>query len=173
MPPESIFRYHRHLIRLRGVSMQSVLRHALRTLLTVTLLLMMTPWLEARQAPPKDLDMLMEKVLMRRKVNQEVLKDYVLNDVEQFDAIGPGEYTLFRGKQEYVWYVRDGIHVRSPVRKDGVTIGKSERKEYEDKWIKDEQERAKKKAAKAGNADAETSTADQSPPDPSKPSFMI
>src|SRR5262249_33569035 len=90
----------------------------------------------------------------------------------QFDAIGPGEYTLFRGKQEYVWYVRDGIHVRSPVRKDGVTIGKSERKEYEDKWIKDEQERAKKKAAKAGNADPDTSTADQSPPDPSKPSFM-
>src|SRR5262249_6618372 len=126
MPPESIFRYHRHLIRSKGAFMQSVLRQPLRWLLirivpTLTLLLVMTPWLEARQAPPKDLDTLMEKVLMRRKVNQEVLKDYVLNDVEQFDAIGPGEYTLFRGKQEYVWYVRDGIHVRSPVRKDGVT----------------------------------------------------
>jgi hypothetical protein len=143
-----------------------------RTLSTVIFLLVLAPGLDARQAPSKDLDTLMEKVLMRRKVNQEVLKDYVLNDVEQFEAIGPGEYTLFRKKEEYVWYVRDGIHVRSPVRKDGVTIGRTERKEYEDKWIRDEQERAKKKAAKAGNQSSATSSADQSLPDPSKPSFM-
>src|SRR5215813_891368 len=115
--------------------MPSGARYHLRRFLIQTfptiLLLLAAYRLEARQASKKSLDNLMEKVLKQRKVNQEVLKDYVLNDVEQIEAIGPGEYTLFRGKEEYVWYVRDGIHVRSPVRKDGVTIGKTERKEYE------------------------------------------
>lgn len=157
--------------------MQSAFRcrlHAFlfRTLATVILLVLLAPWLHARQAPQNDLNSLMEKVLMRRKVNQEVLKDYVLNDVEQFEAIGPGEFTLFRSKEEYMWYVRDGVHVRSPLRKDGVTIAKNERKEYEDKWIKDEKERAKKKAEKAGNEAPDAALADQSAPDPGKPSFM-
>jgi len=58
------------------------------------------------------------------------------------------------------------------MRKDGVTIGRNERKEYEDRWIEEEQKRAKKKAAKAANQSSETSSADQSLPDPNKPSFM-
>jgi hypothetical protein len=73
--------------------------------------------------------------------------------------------------------VRDGIHVRSPIRFNGVTIGKDERKAYEDKWIKDEQQRVKKKAEKeekekSGKDVPVASAADQSPPDPDKPSFM-
>jgi hypothetical protein len=119
------------------------------------------------QAPVNDLDSFMAKVLTRRKLNQEALKDYVLNDVEQFEAIGPGEVTLFRTKREYLWYVRDGIHVRSPIRFDGVTIGKTERKEHEDKWIKEEQEREKSRAESRAKA-----SEDQSPPDPNKPAFM-
>src|SRR5262249_4158959 len=127
------FRYCRR-IRSKGDFVHSAFRHRIRAFLVWTfpvVILFLSPasTLNARQAPPNDHDRLMEKVLMHRKVNQEVLRDYVLNDVEQMDVTGPGEYTLYRGKEEYVWYVRDGINVRSPLRRDGVTIGKNERKE--------------------------------------------
>jgi len=80
---------------------------------------------------------------------------------------------LFRDKREYVWYVREGIHVRSPLRFNGVTISNSEKKQYEDKWIKEEQQKQKKNTEKANSRKAaDTATEDQSPPDPSKPSFM-
>jgi hypothetical protein len=136
------------------------------------------PSADSAQAPANDLDSFMAKVLARRKVNQDALKDYVLNDVEQFEAIGPGEVTLFRARREYLWYVRDGLHVRSPLRFNGVTIGQAEKKEYEDNWIKQEQEREKRRAelkAKSQerlSADAPADAEDQAPPDPSKPSFM-
>jgi hypothetical protein len=154
------------------------LGRALSAVALVMLFLECSPRANARQAPANDLDTFMEKVLARRKVNQDALKDYVLNDVEQFEAVGPGEFTLFRSKREYLWYVRDGVHVRSPVRMDGVTIGSSERKEYEDKWIRQEQIREKRRAeakAKSQNAVSavpEDAAADQSPPDPSSPSFI-
>ena len=138
------------------------------------MILFLVPWLHAGQAPPSDLDGLMAKVLMRRKVNQEVLKDYVLNDMEQFEAVAPGDSVLVRNKNEYIWYVRDGIHVRSPLRSNGVTISKEERKEYEDNWIKKEQEAAKRRAeSKAKKANAAGAAAeDETPPDPSKPSVV-
>jgi hypothetical protein len=134
---------------------------------------------QARQAPANELDGFMAKVLARRKVNQDALKDYVLNDVEQFEAVGPGEIALFRNKREYIWYVRDGVHVRSPLRFNGVTISQTERKDYEDKWIKEDQAREKRRAElkaksqEAGTAGASPDgTADQSPPDPNSPSFI-
>jgi hypothetical protein len=111
----------------------------------ISALLFMIFLQSSTQAPATDLDRFMAKVLEHRKINQEVLKDYVLNDVEQFEASAPGEYTLFRDKREYVWYVREGIHVRSPLRFNGVTISNSEKKQYEDKWIKEEQQKQKKK----------------------------
>jgi len=136
----------------------------------------------AGQTPANELDAFMAKVLARRKVNQDALKDYVLNDLELFEAIGPGEAALFRGKREYLWYVRDGFHVRSPLRFNGVTIDPAEKKEYEDKWIRQEQAREKRRAelrAKSleGNAAGPDGTnadtpEDQSLPDPSKPSFI-
>jgi len=147
-----------------------------RALCTVAfMILIVEPSVHAGQAPANDLDSFMAKVLARRKVNEEALKDYVLNDVEQFEAIAPGQVTLFRSKREYFWYVRDGIHVRSPIRFDGVTIGKTERKEEEDKWIKQEKDRAKRRAelrAKSANAVPESEIADQISSDPNKPSFM-
>src|SRR6185503_16916083 len=145
------------------------LRPTLVPLVLTMFLLEPSVRVNARQGPASDLDSFMAKVLARRKVNSEALKDYVLNDVEQFEAIGPGEFTMFRAKREYVWYVRDGMHVRSPVRFDGVTIGKGERKEYEDKWIKEEQEREKKRLeskARSQKVVTDTTAADLSTPDP-------
>ena len=84
--------------------------------------------------------------------------------LENFEVLGPGRAPLLRGKREFSWYVRDGMHVRSPVRFDGVTVGDDDRRKYEDDWIKEERDRlerrAKRDAAKAGSA------ADAASPEP-------
>jgi hypothetical protein len=48
------------------------------------------------------------------------------------------------------------VHVRSPVRFDGVTVGDDARKEYEDSWVKHERERLERKDAKASGKDKDT-----------------
>ena len=58
-----------------------------------------------------------------------------------------------RGEREYAWYVRDGLHVRSPVRFDGVAVGDEERKKYEEEWAQRERERLESKDKKAKEAD--------------------
>ena len=85
--------------------------------------------------PPNELDAFMEKVLKRRDVNRQTLEQYVLDESEQFEVLGPARMPVYRQKREYTWYVRDGLHVRSPVRFDGVTVGDDARKEYEDDWV--------------------------------------
>ena len=134
------------------------------------MLLICVAEVQAGQTPTSDLDSFMAKVLARRKVNQDALKDYVLNDVEQVEAVAPGDVTLFRSKREYIWYVRDGMHVRSPVRIDGVPINKADAKQQEDQFIKREQERQKRKA-KSPNSASETGSS-PSPSDPSQPSLI-
>ena len=64
--------------------------------------------------PPNDLDALMAKALQRRDVDRRTLSDYVLDELETFEVLGPGGAPLTRLRREYTWYVRDGIHVRSP-----------------------------------------------------------
>jgi hypothetical protein len=95
-----------------------------------------------------ELDAFMEKVLKRREINRQVLEQYVLDEHEQFEVLGPSRMPIYRQKREFTWYVRDGLHVRSPVRFDGVTVGDTARKVYEDNWSKGERgrlERQKKK----------------------------
>jgi hypothetical protein len=135
------------------------------------------------QKPPNDLDAFMAKALERREVNRKTLKEYILTEVERIEILGPGRVPLHRLKREFLWYVRDGMHVRSPVRFDGVPIGDADRRQYEDQWIRREHERqeneAKRKKEKAKNAEkAETEQRppiDAKPepaPDPNKPSLV-
>jgi hypothetical protein len=112
-------------------------------------------------APPNELDAFMEKVLKRRDLNRQVLEQYVLDEDEQFEVLGPGRIPVFRQKREFAWYVRDGLHVRSPVRFDGVSVGEDQRKQYEDAWSKRERARLeseKKKAEKEKNKEADKDT---------------
>ena len=78
-------------------------------------------------APASDLDAFMAQVLARRDVNRQTLQQYILDDIETFEVLGPGRVPLLRGKREFSWYVRDGLHVRSPVRFDGVSVGEADR----------------------------------------------
>ena len=103
--------------------------------------------------PANELDAFMEKVLKRRDVNRQTLQQYVLDETEQFEVLGPARMPVYRQKREYAWYVRDGLHVRSPVRFDGVAVGDEERKKYEEEWAQRERKRLESKDKKAKEAD--------------------
>jgi hypothetical protein len=97
----------------------------------------------------------MEKVLKRRDVNRQTLEQYVLDESEVVEVLGPARMPIFRQKREFAWYVRDGLHVRSPVRFDGVEVGDDDRKKYEDDWARRERgriERVEKKDGQGGHA---------------------
>jgi hypothetical protein len=117
------------------------------------------------QKPATDLDALMEQALKRRDAGRDVVRDYILDEVERAEALGPGRIPLYRIKREYQWYLRDGVHVRSPIRFDGVELGDEERRKHEDAWI--EEERGRKGAR--GRRGARGSEPDPAPPDPAKP----
>jgi hypothetical protein len=123
-----------------------------------------------------DLDTFMKKVLARREVNREHLKQYVLDEAETFEILGPGRTPLHRTKRDYTWYVRDGMHVRSPVRFNGVTVRPSDRDQYERSWIKRErsrqERRAKKKAEKGEIAVGSGGIQVTGPGIPTEPRFV-
>jgi hypothetical protein len=96
--------------------------------------------------PSSDLDAFMEKVLARREVVRKVMNDYILDERETFEILGPGGYRLHRTNREYTWFVREGIHVRSPLRYEGVAIPEESRVEYEERWLRREKERLARKA---------------------------
>jgi len=104
-----------------------------------------------QQAPARvasDLDAFMEKALARREVNRRMLNDYILDEAETFEILGPGRFPLHRSKRDFTWYVRDGMHVRSPVRFGGVGVSVAERDEYEKNWIRREKARLARVAKK-------------------------
>ena len=96
--------------------------------------------------PLNELDAFMEKVLARRELNRKTLDLYVLDEAEAFEILGPGRMPLHRTKRDFTWYVRDGMHVRSPVRFNGVGVGEEARNRYEEDWIRRERERQERKA---------------------------
>lgn len=95
-----------------------------------------------------DLDAFMAKALERREVNRRVLNDYILSETESFSVLAPGRVPMYRFEREYAWYVREGIHVRSPLKVDGVTIAEDERRKYEEDWFRRELRRQKREAEK-------------------------
>jgi hypothetical protein len=121
-----------------------------------------------RATPASELDAFMEKVLARREVNRKTLDQYILDETEAFEILGPGRWPLYRTKRDYTWYVRDGMHVRSPVRYNGVKIGEDARQRYETGWIRRErerQERARKKELEEKEGKKDTGTATDEKPD--------
>ena len=103
---------------------------------------------QSRQAS-NDLDQFMAQVLARRDDNWRKLQQYVLDERETADFLGPGRIRLFAMDREYEWYIRDGVFVRSPVKFDGVTLGEDDRRKAEQEWIGKEKDRQKSDAAKS------------------------
>jgi hypothetical protein len=100
------------------------------------------------QPAPNDLDAFMAKVLDRRAAVRKALNDYVLDEVEIADVLGPKRVPLYRARHEFTWYVREGIHVRSPLRYNGVEIAEEERRKYENRWFEREQRRRERRASR-------------------------
>jgi hypothetical protein len=130
-------------------------------------------------ATAQDLDSFMARVLERRDEAWRKLHDYVLSEREQFQILGPGDLPLHGERREYSWYVRDGFLIRSPVRANGVELTDAERREFEAKWLKQEQDRerraaereAKEAAEPPGAAEAHAGT-DAGEGDPSLDDFV-
>jgi hypothetical protein len=119
-------------------------------------------------AQDTDLDALMARALERRNETWRVLHDYVLDERERFALLGPSDLRLFGVDRRYTWYVRDGLLVRSPVRFDGVDVPEKERREFEERWIAEERERAEraaKRAAERAAAKAKGEPAPQTEPE--------
>ena len=115
---------------------------------TACLLVLLLPFTAPQLTPSTDLDAFMKKVLARRDVNRATLNQYVLDETEAFEILGPGRFPLHRTKRNYTWYVRDGLHVRSPVKFNGVTVGESDRDTYEQNWMRREKRRQERRAKK-------------------------
>ncbi len=129
----------------------------------VTLAACLVPASSTPQTPAakaNDLDAFMSRVLERRDENWRKLHDYILSETETFSITTAGRLPVWSKdedglplngfRREYMWYVRDGYLIRSPLRYDGVALSEAERKAYEDRWMKQEKDREKRAQEAAG-----------------------
>ena len=127
------------------------------------------------QAPAKgatDLDAFMARALQRRDTDRKNLSDYVLDEVEVFEVLGAGRAPVARMQREYTWYVRDGIHVRSPLKYDGVPIPEADRRAYEERWVRSEESRRKYRTERAAKRAEEGKPPAVSVPSINEPRFI-
>ena len=123
-----------------------------RSLATVIAVALCSVAVSAQQKPPSkpapktDLDAFMERALARREVNKRTLNDYILDESEEFEVLGPSRMRIYRSKRDYTWFVRETIHVRSPLKVDGVSVPEDERVRYEERWLRREKGRRERKA---------------------------
>jgi hypothetical protein len=111
---------------------------------------------QAAAKVPTDLDAFMARVLERRDEGWRKLHDYVLDENERFEIVGPGGVQLHGLRREFTWYVRDGYLIRSPLRFDGVAIPESERRRYEERWLDEEKSRQAKRREKESGKQSES-----------------
>jgi hypothetical protein len=88
----------------------------------------------------------MEKVLVRRDDNWRKLQQYILDERARFEVRGPGRIPIWGDDREFTWYIRDGYFVRSPLRVNGVEVSESDRRSYEEKFVRQVQAREKREA---------------------------
>jgi hypothetical protein len=98
-----------------------------------------------------DLDAFMAEVLARRDDNWKAQQQYVLDERESIAIIGPARTTLWGEQRDYTWFIREGFFVRSPLRVNGVTVSETDRRKYEDDYLRDEKRRQAREVRR-GNA---------------------
>jgi hypothetical protein len=112
----------------------------LQTLLLVVLVAQMTS-AQDKPAPNSDLDTLMAKALERRDIDWDRLHNYVFREKEELELRGFGSAPIESWRREYLWLVRDGYLVRSPVRANGVALSAEEQAKAEHEWIENQKKR--------------------------------
>jgi hypothetical protein len=111
------------------------------------------------RAEQTDLDAFMRQVLASRDANWKKLQQYVLDEREQIELVGPGKVPLWGERREYTWYIRDGFFVRSPLKFNGVEIGDAERRKFEADYLRRMQERDKRRSRRQAEAAADNAPA--------------
>src|SRR5262245_26318425 len=105
-------------------------------------------------AADTDLDGFMQRVLARRDENWKKLQQYILDEDERFSMTGPDGGRLYGFERNYVWFIRDGFFIRSPLKVNGVGIDEAERVRAEDQWIRREKTREQRVQQRAGETQA-------------------
>ncbi len=116
-------------------------RNTIRTLLLL-LFLVQPVSAQNKPAPNSDLDALMAKVLEKREIDWDRLHNYVFREKEDLELRGFGSAPMESWRREYLWLVRDGYLVRSPVKANGVALSAGEQAKAEREWI--ERQKGKK-----------------------------
>jgi hypothetical protein len=88
-----------------------------------------------------DLDAFMRTVLAGRDDNWRKLQQYILDEREQVELRGPSRTPVWGEQRDYMWYLRDGFFVRSPLKVNGAAVSESERRKYEAEYLKRAQQR--------------------------------
>jgi hypothetical protein len=88
------------------------------------------------------------------------MQQYVLDERETFQVLGPGGTPFYGTRREYLWFPRDGDgrFIRSPLKVDGVTLGDAARRKAEADWLRREEARDTRRDGReneAGEATAE------------------
>jgi len=83
-----------------------------------------------------DLDAFMKDVVARRDDNWKKLQQYILDEREEIVLNGPGGLRLWGEQRDYTWFIRDGFFIKSPVRANGATVGESDRRKFEDEYLR-------------------------------------
>jgi hypothetical protein len=129
-----------------------------RPLLLIVAVLSAAPALSSAQT---DLDAFMAQVLARRDENWKKLQQYTLDEHETFQITGPDARRVYGFTRDYLWFPRDGVFVRSPVKADGVSVSEDERRRAEDAWAAREQRRQQRaRERKGGDTDGAGTDAD-------------
>jgi hypothetical protein len=113
----------------------------------------------APPTPQSDLDAFMAKVLARRDENWKKLQQYILDERETVEVRGPTKTPVWGERRTYSWFIKDGYFIRSPLTANGVTISESDRRKYEDSYIK----RVKARERRQAERDKDTAPSDQPP----------
>lgn len=112
------------------------------------------------RAAQSDLDTFMAAVLATRDDNWKKLQQYILDEREQVEVVGPARARLWGDQRDYTWFIRDGFFVRSPVKANGAAVSEADRRKYEDEFLR----RARAREKGAGDAaNAAGTAASQAP----------
>jgi hypothetical protein len=110
-----------------------------------------------------DLNEFMRQVLAKRDENWKKLQQYVLDEHEKMDVIGPQLIRIMGVNRQYRWFIKDGFFVRSPTTADGVPVPDAQRRQYEDNFLAQAKAREKRDAARANGTPDDGSAAATGP----------
>ncbi len=109
-----------------------------------------------------DLDVFMEQVIARRDENWKKLQQYILEEREEFQLTGPDGNRLYGFDRDYMWFIKQGHFIRSPLKADGVRVSEADRAKAESNFLEREKRREERRArrqAETGKPQSDSSAA--------------